>query len=275
VSPHREQRGAVLLEAALVLPVLLLVLLGALQLILLAQTRLALRYAAFCAARAGVVHGGDGAVMRDAALLALLPVYVADASPEGLLARAARVAALARAGSALDRGVARLEHLGTELLHVELGGLAPDLALVRVLALSPSPADLEAGAAWVRTEREAARRLDPGGELAFPGAAELDADDPPLLAAHPHAGVLAVEVRALVPLRVPLAGALLHAAWLAAAGLGSARTGGPGESAAELLALRLLAARRGLHLVPLHATWVMPMQSSVFRDALPREAGGE
>jgi hypothetical protein len=66
-------RGAVTLEAVLVLPVMLMLLLGILQLATLQHGRWLTEYAAYQAARAGVVWGAQTARMKEAAGLALLP----------------------------------------------------------------------------------------------------------------------------------------------------------------------------------------------------------
>jgi len=67
-------RGQASIEWLLCLPVVLLVLLGIFQLSLLAHARLLTDYAAYSAARAGIVWNGNPSRMRDAALLALLPL---------------------------------------------------------------------------------------------------------------------------------------------------------------------------------------------------------
>ena len=77
---QRGEEGQALVEAALVLPSMVLLLLGTLQLTLLQQARLLADYAAFAAARAGVVMNGDPEKMREAASLALLPAFGPAAS---------------------------------------------------------------------------------------------------------------------------------------------------------------------------------------------------
>ncbi|HEY0840991.1 MAG TPA: TadE/TadG family type IV pilus assembly protein, partial [Vulgatibacter sp.] len=68
-----NQRGQVAVETAIVLPLFLACLLGLLQLALLQQARLLTEYAAYQAARAGIVWNGDPGVMKDAAIFALAP----------------------------------------------------------------------------------------------------------------------------------------------------------------------------------------------------------
>ena len=64
-----------MVEAALVLPAMVLLLLGAVQLTQVQQARLLADYAAFAAARAGIVMNGDPGKMREAAALAVLPAF--------------------------------------------------------------------------------------------------------------------------------------------------------------------------------------------------------
>src|SRR3954471_8046845 len=71
----RSENGQAVVEAALVLPSLILLLLAAVQLTQLQQARLLADYAVFAAARAGVVMNGDPGKMREAAALAILPAF--------------------------------------------------------------------------------------------------------------------------------------------------------------------------------------------------------
>lgn len=65
-------------------PLWILLALGAVQLALLQQARLLTEYAAYSAARAGIVWNGNGERMRDAALFALLPVLGPTGSLDAL-----------------------------------------------------------------------------------------------------------------------------------------------------------------------------------------------
>jgi hypothetical protein len=71
----RGEGGQAMVEAALVLPSFVLLLLGAVQLAQLQQARILADSAAFAAARAGIVMNGDPGKMREAATLALLPAF--------------------------------------------------------------------------------------------------------------------------------------------------------------------------------------------------------
>jgi hypothetical protein len=106
----RGEDGQAMVEAALVLPSFLLLLLGAIQLTILQQARLAAEYAAFAAARAGIVMNGDPARMREAAAIAVLPAF----------GRSDGVAAIAKSLARFKAEEAALAPLGLELLRIDL-----------------------------------------------------------------------------------------------------------------------------------------------------------
>ncbi|NBD09859.1 TadE/TadG family type IV pilus assembly protein [Corallococcus silvisoli] len=75
-SPREAgESGQALVEAALSLPLVVFLILGALQLFLMMQARVMTHYAAFRATRAGSVAHGDCERMTHAAILALIPTF--------------------------------------------------------------------------------------------------------------------------------------------------------------------------------------------------------
>src|SRR4051812_9783335 len=66
-------RGQAAIESALVMPLMVFFTLGIVQLSMVQQARLMTEYAAFQAARAGIVWNGSNERMHDAAVIALLP----------------------------------------------------------------------------------------------------------------------------------------------------------------------------------------------------------
>ncbi|MBN8471813.1 pilus assembly protein [Corallococcus exiguus] len=70
---HPGESGQVLVESALVIPVMVFLILGILQLGMLHHARLMTEYAAYRAARAGIVNSGDCEIMKKAAYAAVLP----------------------------------------------------------------------------------------------------------------------------------------------------------------------------------------------------------
>jgi TadE-like protein len=81
----RGESGQAVVEAAIVLPAFLCLLLCTIQLTQLQQARLVLEYAAFNAARVGIVHDVESGAMREAAVLSILPSWGRTDSWEALL----------------------------------------------------------------------------------------------------------------------------------------------------------------------------------------------
>ena len=106
----RGEGGQAVVEAALVLPSIVLLLLGAIQLTQIQQARLLVDHAALAAARAGIVMNGDPGKMREAAALALAPD----------LGRTDSLPALAEAVVRLEAREAALAPLGLRQLRLEV-----------------------------------------------------------------------------------------------------------------------------------------------------------
>lgn len=184
---HRSQSGQAAIETAIVLPLFLAALLGLVQLAVLQQARLLTEYAAYQAARAGIVWSGDPRKMQDAAIFALAPT----ACPT----RIAGASALCGAGGG-DRwshqaaGVAALRALS-----------ALDTATfpgVHVHVLNPH---------WP-THREA---FDVGTDRE-----ELDFDRRDDIAR--EANVLTIQVQHWFELKIPFADWVIWHAWVASLG---------------------------------------------------------
>ena len=99
-----------MVEAALVLPSMVLLLLGAIQLTQIQEARIVADSAAFAAARAGIVMNGDPAKMREAATLALVPAF----------GRADSVTAMAKSLLRFKAEEAALAPLGLEPLRIDV-----------------------------------------------------------------------------------------------------------------------------------------------------------
>lgn len=210
-------RGQALLETVIVMPVLVFLILGAVQLVLIAHARVMTEYAAFCAARAGIVHNGDWNVMRNAALIAALPIYERTDDLPHFLAAWAKVKAAAEITEAVDTGVTSLERLLESLFgqgEVHLEGLTPDVSLVEVNVTSPSRYAFEGATSWQTRQQSTATSVDAGGPLVYP-TGEIDFDDVQYLGNNPEAGRLAVQVRVLYPLRIPFVSRIFFELWLA------------------------------------------------------------
>ena len=68
-----RQAGQAAVESALILPLMVFLGLGLIQLTMMQQAKLMTEYAAYCAARTGIVWNGNNERMHDAAIVALLP----------------------------------------------------------------------------------------------------------------------------------------------------------------------------------------------------------
>lgn len=71
----RQQSGQAMVEMVLIAITYIFVILGVIQLALVANAYTLVRYAAYNAARAAIVHGGDNKKMKDAARMSLLAVF--------------------------------------------------------------------------------------------------------------------------------------------------------------------------------------------------------
>ncbi len=70
---RRDDSGQVAVEGAIVLPAMTFLVLMVMQLTMVQHARIMTEYAAFCAARAGIVYNADNTAMTRAATVALIP----------------------------------------------------------------------------------------------------------------------------------------------------------------------------------------------------------
>lgn len=180
------------------MPFLLFVFLCLLQILFIAHARVLLDYAAFNAARAGVVHNGNRAVMRNAALFSMLPAFGRVDTPKHALDTWTKVKAWALVGNLVDEGTHAVEGFlnGITDNKVSFTGMFPDVSVVSVEILNPSAADFKDvhGNSIEEIDLDLAARLDEG---------EVD----------PNAirkTRLTIRVQWLYMMRVPLANQLLY-----------------------------------------------------------------
>lgn len=256
-----DQSGQAVVEAAIILPSMVFLLLVAIQLMLLQQARIMVEYAAFCAARVGIVrnmdNGKDGmsGPMRDAAAFAVLPSFGRTDDFTRLTATFAR----------FEAQDAPMRLVG--------------LPMVRVAVLNPRKRDF----------------ANLGQHL---NGQELDFDDVRPQAA--AANLLSVQVRYLFELKVPFANKMIQAIWFAtqlgvlgtwsgfdmsrpmvgsergpnalgvtetlALGRGSIADGMPGGLSVSALALL---ARTNRFYLPVNAWYTMRMQSNPYARFAP------
>src|SRR6478609_3734281 len=73
VCAQNRESGQAAVESALVMPLMVFLCLGLIQLTMIEHARIMTDYAAFNAARAGIVWNGNNERMHDAAIFSLLP----------------------------------------------------------------------------------------------------------------------------------------------------------------------------------------------------------
>ena len=294
-----------MVETAIVIPVMVFVVLGALQLMLLFHAQVLTEYSAYNAARAGIVHNANWNVMRNAAMVGALPLYERTDTPENLVRAWGKIKVLAEATELVDTASATLEGVVDDLLGTSVAGFLPDISLVEVDVLHPNEADFDKASVWQQTQRERSESIDGmQGALKYP-VGEIDFDDRQMLQQHPELGRLALETRVLVPLRIPIVNWIFFQLWYAKEALRFSTLGGgvsqwsgfqaeveggayAGQSLEELVQsvegtqvfeqalltsqrtkearlLRDLALARGVYLLPLRASYAMQMQSNPYR----------
>jgi hypothetical protein len=174
---RKGEQGQALVEAAFILPAMIVLLLLTIQITQLQQARLMVEYAALAAARTGIVsNGNNGATngfdgpMHDAAVLAILPTF-------------------GRTDSFTQIAATRLRFAAEDQVLKPFG-----LSQVRVFVVNPTRADFRT---W-------GQHLN-GQEIDFddvrPGAADST--------------LLSLQIRYLYEMKVPFANKLVQTIWLA------------------------------------------------------------
>jgi hypothetical protein len=173
-----REEGQALVEAAIILPAFVFLVLVAIQLTQVQQARLLTEYAAFAAARAGIVMNGDNGKgagvdgpMHDAAVLAILPSF-------------------GRTDSLIQLGTTLLRFQAQQLVLRPFG-----LAQVRIFVHNPIAADFRALGQHLNGQ-------------------EIDFDD--VRPAGAEATLLSLQVRYLYEMRVPFANKMIQTIWMAA-----------------------------------------------------------
>jgi hypothetical protein len=208
-----RERGQAAVESAIIMPLMVFMTLGLVQLTMVEHAKIMTEYAAYQAARAGIVWNGNTERMRDAASAALLPTM-------------GRTDSLPELGSTFAEYKAR-----DELLNVlPWGGPVPATfqgvnmrGQVRVDTVNPANyADLQT--IWNLKEGPDWKELDLDGADSFAENPQLenhigkffDLSRPDAEAdAYRKATVLAIRVRYLYELRIPFANWLIFLFWFA------------------------------------------------------------
>jgi hypothetical protein len=215
VSAHRES-GQVAVEAAIVMPMMVFLTLGILQLTMVQHARLMTEYAAYQAARAGIVWNGNPMRMHDAAVIALLPTF-------------GRTDDLTQLGRSWERHQ-RVDKILRQVAWGPAGVPQPDelnganlFGLVRVDTISPASFPAMASI-WKLRDQGNWEELDFDGPETFPEVPALDTkiqhffnlplpDDSET--AYRKSTRLTIRLRYWYEMRVPFANQVIFTSWFA------------------------------------------------------------
>ncbi len=254
-TPQVGESGQVAVEAALVMPLFVFLILGILQLGLIAQARVMAKYAAYRAARVGAMNNADPKAMEAAAIFHLLPVLVGNSE------------VILPTSSSSDVSSKFTKHMGPDN---ELPGKAK---MVKAVICSPLKGELDGGGS---------RSIDAAGQQARGGQgtnAEVDFDDP-ANQAFPAAYIrdasavrrfkrlrLAVQVQLLYRMPIPFANWVIVNSYLGV-NLPSVLMM-PGKGVTERAKIGqvndvIKAAKEKAYVIPINVSYSMRMQSNLF-----------
>ncbi|MCA9665843.1 MAG: pilus assembly protein [Myxococcales bacterium] len=244
---RRDESGQAVVESAIVIPLMTFLILGVIQLVMMQHARIMTEYAAFNAARAGIVWNADRIIMENAAIISLMPTYEglmdqADiGNPGQMLKRILQRALLYQVNRRLPQAIDLMKNGAGKLISQipiggTVGGKVKDLlndGKDKVLDIAEKAADFAlqqaiTGALGADDDRlVTVTILNPSAGIAGPlglgnlqgilggtfgqRGREIDFDDFSQRAANR----LTIRVRYLYMMRVPFANWVIHQAWLA------------------------------------------------------------
>jgi TadE-like protein len=278
-----KQSGQAAVESALVLPLMVFLGLGIIQLTMMQQAKLMTEYAAYCAARAGIVWNGNNERMHDAAITALLPTL----GRTDTLPQLAKTWGLARLH---DEALQQLAWPNKNTLVPATVNGSNLFGLVRVDTVNPSWYS-PVRSVWKLRSAINWRELDFDGPDSYPQVPALETkiarffnlplpDDAEEV--YRKATVLSVRVRYWYELRVPFANWLIFTSWWAS-NAGTPIRGMAHQKGYDTLhrsemavlwglatgGIPLLSKRVGRrYFIPLTATYSMRMQSNFYHKWL-------
>ena len=212
-----RESGQAAVEAALIMPLMVFMTLGIIQLTMIQHAKLMTEYAAYQAARAGIVWNGNNERMHDAAIVALLPTMGRTDD----LSHLAKTWALARLHDEALQSLAWPNKGSVVPASVNGSNL---FGLVRVDTVNPSWYS-PVRSVWKLRSAINWRELDFDGPDAYPQVPELESKlarffNLPLPdndeEVYRKATVLSVRVRYWYELRVPFANWIIFTSWWAA-----------------------------------------------------------
>ena len=310
---RERQGGQALVEAAIVMPLMTFLVLGVIQLVMVQHAKIMTEYAAFTAARAGIVWNADPGIMQSAAIISLMPTYEGMfeegdiGNPMQMLKRIVQRALIYQVHRRLPEAIEAVRD-GTDSIINALGGgssivsardqlldaaeHAADQALINSInsALGGSSDDMISIQIVEPKKNDFGMRND-----------EIDFDDP----ANFEKSRLSIKVRYLYMMRIPFANWIIHQSWLAKeAGqelygavwnpqTTKGETGFRNVSQPNMAAMNFnpsVAGNRkvikmcaalsgqGIYMMPLYATYTMRMQSNPYKESVEmanKDIGGQ
>jgi TadE-like protein len=298
----KAKKGQALVESAIIIPLMTFVILGMVQLAMVQHARLMTEYAAFNAARAGIVWNADRFVMENAAIVSLLPTFeglVSEASAGNITKMVMQIVQRALIYQAHRRieDAANFIRAGTDTiiagLPTSIGGSASSF---RDAVLGAAAGYADTGIRGlinsifgddgkiVSVDIISPAMGDFGGAL---GDKEVNFDDIKKDDNWRDATRLSIQVTYLYTMRIPFANRIIHTAYIAAqvgqelfgavynpresadANLfsksGSLDLGGRGSRLTQQL---WDAGQGGVFMIPLRTTYTMRMQSNPYRRSI-------
>lgn len=303
----KSNDAQVLVETVFVVPLMLFMILGILQLAMLHQARLQTEYAAYQAARAGIVWNANHSKMMNAAFVALIPsMYIMKANITQTstsfdilqsLIQGAGFWLINYAGNTLNQGVLQLDAFLNKLLGISTG--IPDLSLINVYIVNPRKSQIDSMPEPYKSWEEV--DFDDIGVYKSDGSRYSEDEAKKLR----EFNRLCITVRFLYQMIIPFANWTIHTIWMA--GVTSVSLTGAIERPLvkgsnspdvegtiggrvnvggwvtylfgdkdrnllrvlwELRKVRVLNRNYGIYMIPIWSTYTMRMQSNIFKDNL-------
>jgi hypothetical protein len=290
-----------MVESAMVIPLMTFLILGIIQLVMIQHAKIMTEYAAFNAARAGIVWNSDRIIMENAAIISLLPTYEGLfretdlGNPGQMLKRILQRALLYQVNRRLPQAIDLLRNGAHRIIdQIPLPNQAQDVLTDNIndlLHQAEAAADTALRNAITGALGKGADAsmvsitvLDPVQGHFGPRGREIDFDD----FARRDATRLTIRVRYYYMMRIPFANWVIHQAWLAGrsgqalyGAIWNPQADSPGETGfrdvQEVQPFNLwdpdlqrvdAMAQQGVYMIPLYATYTMRMQSNPYKQGL-------
>ncbi len=223
------RRGQAAVESAIVIPLMTFLILGVLQLAMLQHAKLMTDYAAYNAARAGIVWNADRWMMENAAIISLLPTYegLVDenslGNPEKMVKQIIQRALfyqlhrrLPEAVGLIQGGTDKLLDQLPDLLQGPLGSIRDTVLEASANFVDHTVGNMIAGALGSSDLQMVTINIISPKKSAFSmNKPEIDFDDVRQGDSWRDSTRLSIEVQYLYMMRIPFANWIIHQAWRA------------------------------------------------------------